>query len=55
MNISHPNNPSSIQYKTNAYWPMQMWMLGVNHQTELKDPVGELAKGLEEPRGIATL
>jgi hypothetical protein len=30
---------------------MKMWMLGANHQTELGDPVGELAKGLEEWRG----
>jgi hypothetical protein len=30
-----------------------MWMLGANYQTELGDPIGELAE-LEELRGIAT-
>jgi hypothetical protein len=33
---------------------MQMWMLGANHQTELRNPSGELAEGLEELRGTAT-
>jgi hypothetical protein len=32
---------------------MQMLMLGANHQTELGEPGGELAEGLEEMRGIA--
>ena len=33
---------------------MQMWVLGVNHQTELGETVGELVGRLEEQRGIAT-
>jgi hypothetical protein len=32
--------------------PMQMQMLGANHQTELREPGG--GAGLEEQRGIAT-
>jgi hypothetical protein len=32
-----------------------MWVLGTNHQTELRNMVEELAEGLEEQRGIATL
>jgi hypothetical protein len=31
-----------------------MQMARANNQTELKDPIGELAEGLEELRGIAT-
>jgi hypothetical protein len=31
-----------------------MWMLGANHQNELRNPVGELLGGLEEQRGMAT-
>jgi hypothetical protein len=27
-------------------------MLGANHQTELRDPVGELAEGMREQRGL---
>jgi hypothetical protein len=30
-----------------------MWMLGASDQTELRDPVGELAEGLEKQR-VAT-
>jgi hypothetical protein len=29
-----------------------MWMLGAYHQTELRDPMRELAEGLEELRGL---
>jgi hypothetical protein len=29
-------------------------MLGAKDKTELRNPVGELAEGLEEQRGIAT-
>jgi hypothetical protein len=34
-------------------WPMQMWMLEANHETELRDPVGKLVERLEEQRGTA--
>jgi hypothetical protein len=33
---------------------MPMQMLAANHQTELRDPVRELAEGLEKQKGIAT-
>jgi hypothetical protein len=31
---------------------MQMWMLEANLQTELRDPMRELAEGLEELKGL---
>lgn len=34
---------------------MHMWMPAANHQTELREPSGELEEGLEEQRGIVTL
>lgn len=33
-------------------WPMQMQMLGANHQTKLWHSGGQLAEGLKEQRGI---
>jgi hypothetical protein len=33
---------------------MQTWKLRANNQNELREPVGELAEGLEEQRVIAT-